>query len=62
MVLISDGNSEHVAHAWTKKVFSDKKKYLICDCSRSHGLIRSNNRDCSLRAHLHLSYHLISVP
>ena len=28
MVVISDGNSEHVAHAY--------KEYPICDCSRSN--------------------------
>ena len=26
MVLISDGNLEHAAHAWKKNVFSDFKK------------------------------------
>ena len=34
MVLILDGNSEHVAHAWRIMVFSEKKK-TICDYSRS---------------------------
>ena len=51
MVLIVDGN------AYRKKdmSFLREKKY-VCDHSRYS---RSNNRDCSLRAHLFLSYHLI---
>ena len=30
-----DGNSEHVAYVWRRKVFLDKK-YPICDCSQSN--------------------------
>ena len=39
-----------------KQVFSDLKKNPIFKRSRS------NQRDCSLREHLFLSYHLILVP
>ena len=55
MVLILDGNSEHVSHAWSKKSHPiyDYSRYTI-KCQN-----RSNNRDVSLRAHLFLSYHLI---
>ena len=42
--------------------FRRKKKNTICDCYRSNQIHRSRNRDCSWRAHLFLSYHLISVP
>ena len=34
----------------------------ICDCSRSNQRPQTDNRDCSLRAHLFLSYQLIKVP
>ena len=44
-----------------KKVFFEKKMNLICDISRSNQmpLTKKNNRDCSLRAHLFMSYHII---
>ena len=60
MVLILDGNSEHVAHAWRKISLSGEIN-PICDCSRSNQMfyIRSNYRDCSSSAHLFPSYHLI---
>ena len=46
MVLILDGNSEHVAHA-----------YMKIGLYGANALNRSNNRDA--RAHLLLSYHLV---
>ena len=52
MVLIFEGNSEHVAHAWREiGVFGQKNR-----CVTSLNLIkyRSNNKDCYLRAHLFL--------
>ena len=55
MVLIVDGNTEHVAQ---RKIDLLGEKKMICDCSRSNALNRSDIRDCSLRA----SYRLIQVP
>ena len=56
MLLILDGNSEHVAHAvlpW--------KLFQICDCCRpqTNASNRSNYQFHSWRAHLFLSYHRI---
>ena len=56
MVPISNGNSEHVAHALGKiGLFGEKKSDWLLLPFKSNGLNRSNNRDCSLRAHLFLS-------
>ena len=56
MVLISDGNPEHVAHAEKKKRFSLKKKIDLSLLS-----IYSNalNRSITEFAHLFLSHHPI---
>ena len=56
------GNSEYIAHAWRKLcIFGEK-----ISCNHGLDLIkslnRSNNRYCSLRAHLFPSYHLSKVP
>ena len=52
-VLILDVNSEHIAHAWRKI----GRLWLLS--FSSNALNRSKHRDCSLPAHLFLSYHLI---
>ena len=38
MALITEGNSQHVAHAYRdrRKIGLFEEKYPICDCSRSH--------------------------
>ena len=54
MVLIFDGNSEHVTHAL--------RKIGICYCSPSNQMPSTAQitfRYCSLRAHSFLSYHLM---
>ena len=60
MILISDCYSEHVTHA-DRKTGLFAEKYPIWDCLSilSNALNRTNNKDCSLRAHLFLNYHLI---
>ena len=60
MVLILACNSEHVAHAWRK--LGEKKSDLGLLSIQSIVFNRSNNTNCSLRAHLFLSYHLMYVP
>ena len=64
MVLISDGNLDHVAHVKRKlQVFPDNKNlYMWLFSIYSNALNKSNNKYCSLRAHLFLSYHLIWAP
>ena len=42
-----------------KKGLLGESKNQIFDCLRSNALNRSNKRDCSLLAHLFLSYHPI---
>ena len=54
MGFILDGNFKH---AWRKICLSEDNDFPICDCSRSIEYNTSNIRDCSLRAHLILSYH-----
>ena len=38
-----------------------KKIRLVTTLEKSNVLNRSNNRDCSLRTHLFLSYHIIYI-
>ena len=63
IILILDGNPEHVARLW-RKICPFWKKNQICDCSWSKKKCskRSNNRCRSTRAHLFLIYHQIYVP
>jgi len=59
MVLMVDGNSEHVAHAWRKiGLFEENKNRFVTALDLTNAS-RSNHRDCSLHAHLFLRYHLI---
>ena len=55
---ILDGNSENVGHACRKK--SNFGKNPILDYFRSNAFNISNKIDCSIRAYLFMSYHLIS--
>ena len=58
MVLILDGNSEHVAPGMKKNWSFLKKNIQICDFSRFEQILnRPNNRDHYTRAHLFLDYH-----
>ena len=63
MVLMLDGNSKHVAHAWKKILYvqevglSGEKIRLVAALD----LIKYNTLNSSLRADLILSYHLILV-
>ena len=60
MVLIFDGNSEYVAHAWRKIGLFEKNIRFVTALNLIKCIIsRSNNRDCSLRVHLFLYCHLI---
>ena len=61
MVIISDGNLEHVARAHMKKnrSFRIKENIKFVTVLNPNTLNRFSNRDCSLRAHLVLSYHII---
>ena len=63
MVLILDGDSDHVVHAWNKiGLFREKKiSYLWHLSIYPNALNRSKNRDCSLRAHIFMSYWGIMV-
>ena len=52
---ILDGYYKHIAHVWWKISLYGRLSIY------SNALSRSNNRDCYLRTHLFLSYHLIKV-
>ena len=58
MVLISDDNSDRGAHSWKDiSLFGEENVSDIWQLSIwSNALTRSNNIDCSLLAHLFLSY------
>ena len=63
MVLVLNGNSEHVAHAWRKiDLFGGKNPICETSPSAKNALYWSNNQDHSKRAHLFLDNDLISVP
>ena len=57
MALVLDGNSDHVTHAWRKMVWERSDLWVRSILSNFVEL--SNNRNCSLRAHLYRGYHLI---
>ena len=57
MVLTLDGSPEVVAQAIWEIIFSEKKIRFVT--ALDHALHRSNNKDCSFRAHLFLSYNLL---
>ena len=58
MLLILDGTLGHVAHAWRKiGLFGFVTAVDLLKCLKQIKL-----QNCSLRAHLFLSYHLIKVP
>ena len=44
MILKSDGNSEHVAHACNKIGLFEYKKNRICDCSRSKHMPKTDQK------------------
>ena len=62
-VLLLDGNSEYVAHAWTKiDLFWKKIQFVTALELLIIASNRSNNINCSLRALLFLSYPIIWKP
>ena len=59
MVLILDGNSEHVTHAWRKMGLLGEKKIQFLT---AFVINRLDKREFLLRAQLFMSYHLVQVP
>ena len=63
IVLVSGGNSEHVAHAcWKTGLFGERiRLFTTLNLIKCLKINRSNNRYCSLRVHLLSNYHLILI-
>ena len=47
MVLISDGNLEHAAHAWKKNVFSDLKKNRLVTALDQSKCLKQIKKNCT---------------